>query len=91
MCGRVKPHVASPGRRLNSGILKTHFLTKILLGTACTGLLLATAGCLVADGGRRGRERDHEHERDHDHYERHADVIVAPPVLVVRPPIVIVR
>ena len=43
--------------------------------------LLATTGCLVSDGG-----------RFHDHGYGHRDeVIVGPPVLVVRPPEVIVR
>jgi hypothetical protein len=46
--------------------------------------LLSTTGCLVADGGG-GRERDHAR------YEHHDAVIVGPPVLVVRPPEVIVR
>jgi len=43
--------------------------------------LLSTSGCLVADGG----------GRRHAGYERHDAVLVGPPVLVVRPPEVIVR
>jgi hypothetical protein len=59
-------------------------MKKILL---LTGLvtLLTTTGCLVSDGGWHGRERGHAR------YEHHDDVIVGPPVLVVRPPEVIVR
>jgi hypothetical protein len=47
--------------------------------------LLATSGCVVADDGHRHHDRDHD--RDHGH----AEVIVAPPVVVVHPPEVIVR
>jgi len=43
--------------------------------------LLSTSGCVVADDGR-GR---------HARYEHRDAVIVGPPVLVVRPPEVIVR
>jgi hypothetical protein len=43
--------------------------------------LLATSGCVVADDGHRHHDRDHGH----------AEVIVAPPVVVVHPPEVIVR
>jgi hypothetical protein len=43
--------------------------------------LLSTSGCIVADDG---RDR-------HARYEHHDDVIVGPPVVVVRPPEVIVR
>jgi hypothetical protein len=57
-------------------------MKKILLLIAFAGLL-STTGCLVSDGGRGG----HGHAR----YERHDEVIVGPPVLVVRPPEVIVR
>ena len=54
---------------------------KIILLLACTISLLATTGCLVSDGGGHGHAR----------YERHDEVMVGPPVLVVRPPEVIVR
>jgi hypothetical protein len=47
--------------------------------------LLSTAGCLVADDGRR------DPYRDHPRIEGRSEVIVADPVLVVRPPEVIVR
>jgi hypothetical protein len=57
---------------------------KIILFITGMITLLATSGCLVADGGG-GRERDHAR------YEHHDAVIVGPPVLVVRPPEVIVR
>jgi hypothetical protein len=54
---------------------------KLLLLFSCLITLLATSGCIVPDGDR------HEHAR----YERHDEVIVGPPVVVVRPPEVIVR
>jgi hypothetical protein len=57
-------------------------MKKILYLIAIAGLL-STTGCLVSDGGRGG----HGHAR----YERHDEVIVGPPVLVVHPPEVIVR
>ena len=57
-------------------------MKQILLLIAFAGLL-STTGCLVSDGGRGG----HGHAR----YEHRDEVIVGPPVLVVRPPEVIVR
>ena len=54
---------------------------KTLLFISGIILLLGTSGCLVADDGRRHHDRDYGH----------ADVIVAPPVVVVRPPEVIVH
>ena len=54
---------------------------KVLLFFPCVIALLATTGCIVADGGRHGHAR----------YERRDEVIVGPPVLVVRPPEVVVR
>jgi len=54
---------------------------KIVLSFACVVILLSTSGCLVAEGGR----------HDHARYEHHDAVVVGPPVLVVRPPEVIVR
>jgi hypothetical protein len=57
-------------------------MKKILYLIGIAGLL-STSGCLVSDGGR----GEHGHAR----YERHDEVIVGPPVLVVRPPEVIVR
>ena len=55
-------------------------MNKILL---LAGLitLLASTGCIIADGERRGHAR----------YERHEEIRVGPPVLIVRPPEVIVR
>ena len=47
--------------------------------------LLASAGCIVPEGGRRGYAR---HE---DHFEGPPAVVVHAPELVVRPPEVIVR
>ena len=58
----------------------------LLLVSAIT--LITTSGCLVSD------DRRHEHfrgEETHEHYERHEDVVVAPPAIVVRPPEIIVR
>jgi hypothetical protein len=55
---------------------------KIILLFTCIITLLTSSGCLVADGGGRG------------HYGRHEEVravVVGPPVVVVRPPEVIVR
>jgi hypothetical protein len=45
--------------------------------------LLTTTGCLVSEGGRHG----------HGRYERHSEAIIMgpPPVVVVRPPAIIVR
>jgi hypothetical protein len=43
--------------------------------------LLTTTGCIVPEGGRDGHAR----------YEHHDEVVVGPPVVVVRPPEVIVR
>jgi hypothetical protein len=60
---------------------------KIFLSLACVISLLATSGCLVSDGG-----RYHDHDGyDHGGYGHRDEVIVGPPVLVVRPPEVIVR
>jgi hypothetical protein len=56
-------------------------MKKILFLAGIVGLL-STTGCLVADGGG---------GRDHARYEHHDAVVVGPPVLVVRPPEVIVR
>ena len=43
--------------------------------------LIATSGCLVSEGG----------GHRHGGYERRSAVIVGPPVIVVRPPEVIIR
>jgi hypothetical protein len=62
-------------------------MKKILLLTSAIALITAN-GCLVSDG------RRHEHfrgEETHEHFEHHEDVVVAPPVIVVRPPEIIVR
>jgi hypothetical protein len=53
---------------------------KTILSFICVITLLATSGCLVAEGGRHGAR-----------YERRDEVIVGPPVLAVRPPEVVVR
>ena len=55
---------------------------KIMLLFVAFTALLATTGCLVSDGGR---------YREHGYYEHRDAVVVGPPVLVVRPPEVIVR
>jgi hypothetical protein len=47
--------------------------------------LLTTAGCVVAGDGRP------DPYRDHARYERRPEVIVPDPVVVVRPPEIIVR
>jgi hypothetical protein len=47
--------------------------------------LLTTTGCLISERGR------HEHYRGHARIESHSEVIVEPPVVVVRPPEIIVR
>lgn len=58
-------------------------MKKILfLGGMC--LLLATVGCIVPEGGR------YEHER-HERHEVRSEVIVGPPVIVARPPEIIVH
>jgi hypothetical protein len=49
--------------------------------------LLTTSGCLVRDG----REHAHFHEERPEHFEHHETVVVAHPVVVVRPPEIIVR
>ena len=51
--------------------------------------LFSTTGCIFPEGrgGGRGHDRDHDHAR----YEHHDEVVAGPPVLVVRPPEVIVR
>jgi hypothetical protein len=61
-------------------------MKKILLLASALSLF-ATSGCLVSNGRRHGEYREEHHE----HYEHHEEVIVAPPVLVVRPPEIIVR
>jgi hypothetical protein len=50
--------------------------------------LITTSGCLVSDGERRGHYRGHE---GREHFERQADIVVTPPLVVVRPPEIIVR
>jgi hypothetical protein len=62
-------------------------MNKILLFTSLI-VLVTASGCLVSDGGRRGYYRGPER---HEHFESHADVVVAPPVVVLRPPEIIVR
>jgi nitrate reductase alpha subunit len=46
---------------------------------------LTTTGCLVSEGGR------HAHFRGHERYQSRPELIVEQPVLVVRPPEIIVR
>ena len=55
---------------------------KILFLFIAIGSLLATTGCLVSDGGR---------YHEHGYYGHRNEVILRPPVLVVRPPEIIVR
>ena len=54
---------------------------KMILLFTCVITLLSASGCIVAEGGRHGREG----------YEGHSEVVVGPPVVVLRPPEVIVR
>jgi hypothetical protein len=62
-------------------------MKKILL-LGCVFTLLTTTGCLVSE---RRERHDHGYYRGHDRYERRAEVEVGPPVVVVRPPEIIVR
>jgi hypothetical protein len=59
-------------------------MKKLLLLTSIAGLV-ATSGCLVAEGGHR------EHEHDRGEFHEHSEVIVGAPAVVVRPPEIIVR
>jgi len=61
-------------------------MKKLFLLTSAISLI-ATSGCLVSDGRRHGEYREGRHE----HYEHHEEVVVAPPVIEVRPPEIIVR
>jgi hypothetical protein len=61
-------------------------MKKILLLTSALSLF-ATSGCLVSDGRRHGGYRGEHHE----HFEHHEEVVVTHPVVVVRPPEIIVR
>jgi hypothetical protein len=72
---RVIPYRGIPAHRVTSSDMKMILLFIGLIA------LLSTSGCIVADDG---RDR-------HARYEHHDDVIVGPPVVVVRPPEVIVR
>ena len=53
---------------------------KMILLVTCVISLLSTTGCLVSDGGRGGHAR----------YEHHDEVLVGPPVVVVRAPVIAV-
>ena len=75
---RVIPHGEVSVQRVTSLAMKKILY---LMGIVT---LLSTTGCIFPGGG---GGRGHEHAR----YEHHDDVIVGPPVLVVRPPEVIVR
>jgi len=58
-------------------------MKKILILT-CIATLLINTGCVVAE------HEGHGHAR-YERHERHEEVIVGPPVVVVRPPEIIVR
>lgn len=58
---------------------------KTILLFSCLFTLLSSTGCLVADRGERG-ERWH-----HERHEEVGAVVVGPPVVVVRPPIIFVH
>jgi hypothetical protein len=62
-------------------------MKRILLLTGVI-TLITTSGCLVSDGRRHGGYRG---EDRHEHFEHHDEVIVTHPVVVVRPPEIIVR
>ena len=72
---------------------------KTLLFLTGMGMLLGTTGCLVSDGGRYHDHDEYGHgDGDYDHgdynhagYGHRGAIIVSPPVLVVQPPVVIVR
>ena len=57
--------------------------TILLLSAVIT--LLATSGCVMADGGGHRRDHDHDHDHDHDrdHDNGHAAVVVVRPVEVI--------
>lgn len=78
---RVIPHGAVPAQPAKSLRKQYEPNMKTILTLASTITLLSTTGCLVEEGG------DH----DHGKYEHHSAVIVGPPVVEVRPPVVIVR
>ena len=78
---RITPHGEVPARRVACFRMKNPII-KISLLSVCVITLLATTGCLVSDGGR---------YHDHGGYGHRDEIIVGPPVLVVRPPVVIVR
>ena len=59
-------------------------MTKSILFLALFALLLATIGCIVPVG-----ERGERH--GHSRHEDRGEVIVGPPVVVVRPPEVIIH
>jgi hypothetical protein len=61
-------------------------MEKILLLTSAL-TLITTSGCLVSNGRRHGEYR----ERRPVYYEDHEEVIVTHPVIVVRPPEIIVH
>jgi hypothetical protein len=72
---------------MSSVLLKANPNMKIILLLTCVITLLGTAGCLVSDGGRYHDRGDY----GHGGYGHRDEVIVGPPVVVVRPPEVIVR
>jgi hypothetical protein len=74
---RVTPYGKVPVWRVMSLDMKK------ILYLAGMVTMLSTSGCIFPEGDR-GR---HEHAR----YEHHDSVVVGPPVIVVRPPEVIVR
>jgi len=59
-------------------------MNTLLLVTGISALL-TTTGCLVSEGGWHG------HGRGHARFESHSEVIVGPPAVVVRVPVVEVR
>ena len=79
--GRITPHGKNSVRRAVS-FRKQNLIMKILFLFIATISLLTTTGCLVSEEGR---------YHDRGGYGHRDEIIVGPPVLVVRPPEVIVR
>ena len=62
-----------------------HNSMKKVIGLSGLISLLATTECVVSEG------RGHGYYRGHERYERHDEIYLGPPVVEVRPPVIIVR
>lgn len=79
------PHgEAPPGAQVERRIQTPPTMTRILC-LAGTLALLCTTGCLYREGG------PHREYRGRGRYEHHAEVIVGPPAIEVRPPAIIIH